>query len=127
MGTLLHIYLHSSTLLHIYLHSSTLLHLLYFTYFTLPLHHYFTPYLYSTLPLHHYLSPHQPPKSPYPTNTVRQISTPRQKITYLPTNHPNHPIRPTQCGKSAPQGRKLPISPPTTQITLSDQHSQLHN
>merc|ERR1712055_344010 len=58
-------------------------------------------------------SPYRPPKSPYPTNTVWQISTRRQKIPHLPTDHPNPPIRPTQCGKSAPEGRKFPISLPT--------------
>ena len=36
------------------------------------------------------LSPYRPPKSPLPAYTVRQNRTPRQKISYLPTDHPNH-------------------------------------
>ena len=46
--------------------------------------------------------------------TVWQNTTSRQKIPYLPSNHLNRLISPTQYGKTPPQGRKLPISLPTT-------------
>ena len=43
-------------------------------------------------------------------NTVWQITTSRHQITYLPSDHPNRLIPPTQCGKSPPQGIKFTIS-----------------
>merc|ERR1711873_294640 len=69
------------------------------------------------------LSPFRPPKSPHPANTVRRNTTSRQKIPYLPSDHRNRPIPQTRCGETPPQGRKLPISLPTTEIAPSRQHS----
>ena len=50
------------------------------------------------------------PPLPFPPPTVWQITTSRHKIPYLPSDHPNRLIPPTQCGKSPPQGIKFPIS-----------------
>ena len=51
--------------------------------------------------------------------TVCHPTTPRHKIPDLPSDYPYCPIPPTQCAQSPPQGEKIPISLPTTQIAPS--------